>query len=166
MSTRATVLACSLAASFAILGCHRPQGAMMAYTGGSHTYFSTEKQPKTVRVIDLRTEEVLFSMDIPAGKQLTMDFVPGEGDDPVYTPDLMRYQVWDIGTETGTLQNSLTVPAAGSRRIDVFMRQGTEFAEASPERVLRADEVGDRPDWWTSEGGEMPEDPKGVSNYD
>jgi hypothetical protein len=165
MSTRATVLACSLAASIAIIGCHRPQGAMMAYTGGSHTYYSTEDQPKTVRITDVRTNEVIFSMDVPAGKQLTMDFVPGEGDDPVYTPDLMRYHVWDIGTETGVLENSLTVPAANSRRIDVFLREGPEYAEAPPQRMLRADEVGERPDWWTPEGGEMPEDRKGVDNY-
>jgi hypothetical protein len=31
--------------------------------------------------------------------------------------------------------------------------------------MLRTDEMEERPDWWTPEGGEMPEDRRGVDNY-
>jgi hypothetical protein len=106
-------------------------------------------------------------MDVPAGKQLTLDFVPDEGDDPVYTPDLMRYQVWDIGTSSGRLRNSLTVPTASSIRIDVHYRDGIEFSTAPPNRDLRTDELEDRPGWWTPEGGELPDEAEtGMTTYD
>jgi len=105
-------------------------------------------------------------VDIPAGRHLTIDFVAGAGDDPVYSPDLMRYEVFDQGTTWGALRNSMTVPTASSRRIDVTIRQGPEYITAVPDRELRTDELADRPDWWTPEGGEMPEDEKGLANYD
>jgi hypothetical protein len=165
MSIRTMLLAAALATALPF-GCHRPQGAMMSYTGGSYTYFSTEMAPKSVRLVDLRSEEVVFSMDIPVGKQLTIDFLEEKGDDPVYTPDLMRYEVWDIGTETGKLTNAMTVPGAHSRRIEISLRQGPEYVAAPAADALRTDELEDRPDWWTPEGGKMPEDMRGVENYD
>jgi hypothetical protein len=150
----------------ALSACHRPHGATMAYTGGSYTYYSYEMKPKTVRVVDLRTNEVVFSMDIPPGKQLTMDFVEGKGDDPIYTPDLLRYEVFDMGTTIGKLHNVMTVPSASNRRIDVYLREGPEYITVPPERALRTDEMEDRPDWWTPAGGELPDDQKGLKNYD
>ena len=138
----------------------------MPYTGGSHTYYSTETLPKTVRLVDVRTDEVVFSVDVPPGKQLTLDFVEGAGDDPVYSPDLLRYQIFDIGTTIGKLHNSLTIPAASSRRLDMFVRQGPEYVIAAPDRELRTDEIQDRPDWWTPSGGELPDDPKAMKSYD
>ena len=166
MSTRATILALGLAASALLAGCYRPQGAWMPSTGAAATYFSYEMAPKSIRIVDLRSEEVVFAMDIPPGKQLTFDFVEGEGDDPVYTPDLMRYEVFDQGTQTGKLTNAMSVPRGSDRRIDVLMRQGPEYMSAAPDRTLRTDELADRPEWWTPQGGELPDDPKGVSNYD
>ena len=166
MSTRLAMIALGLAASATLLGCHRPQGAFISYTGASQTYYSYELQPKTVRVVDLRTNEVIFSMDIPPGKQLSLDFVTGDGDDPVYTPDLMRYEVFDMGTSIGKLHNTMTVPAAANRRIDVTLRQGPEYVTMPPERTLRTDEMEDRPDWWTPAGGDLPENQKGLNNYD
>jgi hypothetical protein len=166
MSIRVTILALSLAASAILAGCYRPQGSLMPATGDAYTYFSTELYPKTVRILDTRDGEVVFAMDIPVGKQLTLDFVPGEGDDPTYTPDLMRYEVFDLGTETGKLTNAMSVPNASSRKIEVGLREGPEYAATPPDRALRTDELEDRPDWWTPEGGELPEDQKGVSNYD
>jgi len=137
-------------------GCHTPSGGWMPYTGGSSTYYSTETSPKTVTIVNLTTNEEVFSLDIPAGKQLTFDFVSEAGDDEVYRPDLMRYAVWDIGTTMGKLNRSLTVPNAASRRIDVAIRSGYEYAPAEPGRELRSDEISDRADWWTPQGGEMP----------
>jgi hypothetical protein len=138
-------------------GCHSPKGGMMPASWGTSTYYSTEISPKTITLIDIRTEEEIFVMDIPVGKQLTLDFREGMGDDPVYTPDLMRYQVFDIGTRVGRLRNSLTVPNAVSRRIDVEIRHGIEYAEAPQEEQLRTDELIDRPEWWTPAGGRLPD---------
>jgi hypothetical protein len=153
------------AALAALSGCHNPKGGVMPFTGGSTTYRSTEFSPKTATMIDLRTGETIFTLDIPPGQELTYDFKEGEGDDPVNTPDLMRYQVSPIGTKFGRLRNSMSVPNAASRRMDVVIRTGPEFAPQPPEAVLRADQVDDRPDWWTPAGGPMPEK-DGTGNYD
>ncbi len=59
----------------------------------------------------------------------------------------------------------MSVPGALSRRIEVEVRDGVEFVQASPDRELRTDELVDRPAWWTPEGGELPEDEHGTSNY-
>lgn len=165
MKTRVlTVLA--LAATSILAACHRPHGAMLSWTGGSYTYYSTETQPKSVRVVDQRTNEDVFAMDIPPGKQLTIQFEAGSGDDPVYTPDSMRYEVMDLGTETGKLSNMMSVPGADARRIVVDIRPGPEYVSPVPERMLRTDEVGDRPDWWSPRGGEIPANQRGIENYD
>ena len=70
MSNRPTLWAAALilglGAPALLSGCHGPAGAWMSYTGGSNTFESHELMPKTVKLIDLRTNEVIFSMDIPA----------------------------------------------------------------------------------------------------
>lgn len=146
-------------------GCYTPSGGLFPSGGGPLTYYSTETSPKTVKIIDMRSMEEVFVIDIPAGKQLVLDFDKGGGDDPVNTPDLLRYEVNDIGTTAGTLHNAMTVPNGASRRIDVYLRQAPEYAGGPPQRALRSDEVANRPDWWTPKGGPMPEN-KARNLYD
>jgi rhodanese-related sulfurtransferase len=147
-------------------GCYRPQGGLMPYTGAASTYISYETQQKSVQIIDVRSGDVVFSMDIPAGKQLTMDFVEDEGDDPVLSPDLLRYEIFDAGKKTGKLHNVMSVPPAHSRRIEVQVRTGIEYTKPASDRELRTDEVMDRPEWWTPAGGALEEDVRGLHNYD
>lgn len=139
-----------------ITGCHTPAGGIMPYTGGSNTYFSYETRPVTITIIDLRTNEEIFSMNVPPGKQLTFDFKEGLGDDPVYNPDLMRYEVFAMRTNSGKLRNSLTVPPANARRIDVSYRENYEYRDVTSDTQLRADQLMDRPEWWTPNGGPIP----------
>lgn len=139
-------------------GCHRPQGALVPYPGGSLTYYSTEDQPKSVTVVDTRSDEVVFAMDIPVGKQLSMNFQADAGDDPVERPDLMRYEIWDIGTRYGRLRNTVTVPNANSRRVDMYLRNAPEYAEYPDDHQYRTDDDEDRPDWWSERGGVKPDD--------
>ena len=145
------------AAVLAAAGCYTPEGGLMPYTGGPSTYYSTEQYPCTVTLVDTRTGEPFFTLEIPVGKQLSLDFKAGEGDDPVNTPDLMRYEVWPIGTSTGTLRNALTVPDQWSRRIDVDYRRGPEYVPKPAEEQLRIDSQ--HPGWWSPEGGSMPANP-------
>jgi hypothetical protein len=49
----------------------------------------------------------------------------------------------------------MTVPNGWSRRIDVTLRESSEYANPLSDRPLRVDEVNDQPDWWTAEGGAM-----------
>jgi len=127
MSRRVHTFAFAAIGALAIAGCHSPKGGWMPFTGGSHTYASYETRPATITILDLRTMDEIFTMNVPPGKQLTLDFKDGEGDDPVYNPDLMRYEVFDLGTETGKLRNTLNVPPANARRIDVTYRQDFEY---------------------------------------
>lgn len=119
------------------------------------TWNSTEHSPKTITIMDTRSGERVFLMEIPVGKKLVIDFEEGGGDDTVQTPDLMRWEVFNHDIGRGALNNAMTVPNATCRRIDVRMRPGTEYAQPEPDRTLRVDELQDRPDWWTPEGGEI-----------
>jgi hypothetical protein len=152
MLARSLIL--SVAAALILAGCYSPSGGLIKRRHAANTYYSTESKPATVTIVDTRTEEPFFTIEIPVGKQLTLDFQEGKGDDPDLTPDLMVYQIFDLGTSIGKLRNSVTVPNAYSRRIDVDYRPAPE--EAPPSH---------RPDWWTPEGGPRPED-KSKTLYD
>ncbi|HIB01819.1 MAG TPA: hypothetical protein EYO31_08165 [Phycisphaerales bacterium] len=119
------------------------------------TYQSSEEFPKTVTLIDTRSGERLFVMEVPVGKKLVIDFVTDSGDNTVLTPDLMSWEVFSSNVAYGPLSNSMTVPNRWSRRIDVTMRDSSEYANPIVDRPLRVDEVNDQPDWWTAEGGNM-----------
>lgn len=123
-SAKATTL--MAAAAMVLAGCYLPGGGLFNYTGAPATYYSTEHLPKTVTLVDTCTDEAIFSIEIPPGKQLTVDFVEGGGEDRVHTPDLMRYEIFDVGTTFGRLSSSLSVPNAECRRLDVDFREGPE----------------------------------------
>lgn len=145
-----------LAASATLVGCYSPSGGIYPRSGGGYTYISSEMRPVTIVVIDTRTEQPFFKLDIPPGKQLTMNFIEGQGDDPVERPDRMIYSIWDAGTQTGRLTNQLTCPPTGCRRIEYAIRTSPEWRE---EPASFVDEVGGdktKPAWWTPQGGELP----------
>jgi hypothetical protein len=152
--------AASLVLIPALGGCYGPRGAVMPYTGNGYTYVSSEMKPVTITIYDTRTEEPFFKLDIPPGKQLTMNFLEGKGDDPVERPDRMVYAILDAGTSTGRLTNQLTCPPTGCRRIDYQIRSGTEWREEPPEYTNRIDAMKDKPAWWTPQGGELPKEKK------
>jgi len=145
------------------------------YTPGGNPFFngpdsaatwqSTEEFPKTVTLIDTRSGERLFVMEVPVGKKLVIDFVKDSGDNEVLTPDLMMWEVFPSSVSYGPLSNSMTVPNGWSRRIDVTLRESSEYANPVHDRPLRVDEVNDQPDWWTSEGGEI-EGSSPLNGYD
>ena len=124
------------------------------------TYDSTEEFPKTITVIDTRSGERIFVLEIPVGKKLVVDFIEGAGDNTVLTPDLMSWEVFPSSVYYGPLSNSLTVPNRWARRLDVTIRDSSEYASPLSDRPLRVDEINDQPDWWTPEGGNItPSDP-------
>jgi hypothetical protein len=145
------------------------------YTPGGNPFFdgphsattweSTEEVPKTITLIDTRSGERIFVMEIPVGRQLVIHFIEDMGDNEVLTPDLMAWDVFPAGTGYGPLTNALTIPNRWSRRIDVAIRPSSEYASPLTDRPLSVDEINDQPDWWTPEGGELEiSDP--VDGYD
>lgn len=158
-ATRMLFTAVGLSAVVSLTACHTPGGGLFASADGPSTIISTETMQKSISMVDLRSGEVFFAMDIPPGKQLVWQFHKGEGDDPVYTPDLMHFEVQEAGDKFGKLRNTMTVPGASSRRSDVTVKQVVQYQAPSNEQAaLRSDQAADRPDWWTPRGGAMPED--------
>lgn len=147
-----------LVVATSVVGCQMYTPGGNPFTNGpdsAATYQSTEEFPKTVTLTDTRSGERLFVMEVPVGKKLVIDFVADSGDNPVLTPDLMAWEVFPSDVAYGPLTNSMTVPNRWSRRIDLTLRESSEYANPVADRPLRVDEVNDQPDWWTAEGGEI-----------
>jgi hypothetical protein len=135
-----------LAATLTLAGCYSPGGGLYPASGNGYTYISSEMRPVTITLFDTRTEEPFFKLEIPAGKQLTLNFLEGKGDDPVLRPDRMVYSVWATGTSTGRLTNQLAKnrqssrtasmrspesPPGGPRRADRFRLRRSFTTDAS-----------------------------------
>jgi len=93
----------------------------------AHTYISTTWSPKTVQLIDTRSGEVMWEYELAVGKQLTVRFYADKEPDNAYTPDLMRWEVWDQPTSGGKLSNSMPVPPSTARRLEWFERDKPEM---------------------------------------
>lgn len=157
-SVRNVLVAALLPLAFA--GCYSPGGGLFKRSGGGYTYISTEMRPVTITVVDTRTEQPFYKLEIPPGKQLTMNFLEGKGDDPVLRPDRMVYSIFDAGKSTGRLTNQLTCPPAACRRIDYTIRPAPEYRDEPPEFIDRVDGYGGKPPWWTPAGGPLPPETK------
>lgn len=131
---RRTPFLLTLAAAFLVAG-----GCGLAYRpyydeGGSgasideFTYVSRPHSPKTVTLVDTRTGETLWTTDVPVGKQLVIRFYKDEAPDNAYTPDMMRWGVFEAGQRWGRKGNEMLVPPTHSRRIDLDVRPEPEFA--------------------------------------
>jgi len=153
------VLAACLSTTF-LAGCYSPAGGYYPRSNSTFTYISTPSTPVTVTVLDVRSNEAFFRMEVPVGKQLTFHFVSGGGDEPVYRPDHMQWELFDAGTTIGSLTNRVSCPPANSRRIDLAYRPSLEYAPEPPETDLRVDRPEERPEWWTEKGGPAPKKTK------
>ncbi len=90
------------------------------------TYASTSWLPQTVNVIDTRTGETIWSIDVPVGQQVVVDFNAGGGDNEYY-PDTMRWALFEAGTGNGRLRNSIAVPPVDARLIEPTLRPAPEW---------------------------------------
>lgn len=124
----ATILA-SLALS---AGCYHEGGPLRSID--RFTYVSTSWQPKTVTLIDTRTGESMWSVDIPVGQQLVIDFdTSKDADNTQWLPDEAK---WDLMPDTrrhGTLHNKMKVPPRHARRLDVSLRPVPEMPSGAPQ---------------------------------
>jgi len=138
-------------------GCYSPGGGLFAGSNSPFTYISTAEYPKTFVLVNTKTGENIFEMDIPVGKGLVVKFLQGQGDEPAATPDLMKYGVFSAKDMNGMLSSSMTVPGPYSRRIDIFLTTGETYTAPDENRPIRTDTKEDRPSGWTSDGGPSDE---------
>ena len=119
----------ALALGLSLGGCgYKPGGNSISQD--EFTYISEPFLPITLQLIDTRTGEVFWEYEIPVGKQLTFRFFPNKEPKNAYTPDLMRWELFDKPTGHGGLRNTMLVPPSTARRVDYFTRETPEFAPA------------------------------------
>ena len=133
----AVLVAVTLGAATAcamLAGCWDPKyGGSLVSEGGvaasvdNHVFVSRSNQPWTVTVRDTRTGQAFWSIDVPVGKKLAIQFVQGGGTESQYTPDLMKWALMEESASTSNLSNSLPVPASDSRRIEPTLRAVPEL---------------------------------------
>jgi hypothetical protein len=102
-------------------------------------YVSTPWQPKTVSVIDTVSGETVWSVDVPVGQRLAMQFrenrrgSTGEAVDPS-RPDVLQWELMPASREHGELHNQIAVPASHTRRVEMKLRPTPE----APGAIARA----------------------------
>ncbi len=137
------LLAAFALSTLAASGCYREGGNL--WSNDTHVYVSTSWQPKTISLVDTRTEEIVWSIDIPVDQQLVVSFESGGGKGDV-TPDRMEYGIMNAGKWSGGLSESISVPDVGSRRLDMSLRAAPEMPGlASTDRSNRPAESPARP---------------------
>jgi hypothetical protein len=128
------------------VACHSPGGPL--YSADKFTYVSTEFQPWTVTVIDTRTGEAFWSVDVPVGEQLVVQFSRGTGPNE-HRPDEIVWELMPAGRWFGALNNRQPCPPSGARRLDPTLRAapempgspvpGSPFDATEPRPVRRAE---------------------------
>ena len=133
-AARTAALLASAALSLATLsGCN--WGAWgMASSDGRFNYTSTIHTPYTVTLVDTSTGDVIWTYEVPVGKTISIRFLEGY-DAEATGKDTMKWDVFPAKRIGSTLSNSMPVPAASSRILKVYLREGPE---AFPESATAA----------------------------
>ena len=98
------------------------------------TYVSTIDYPYTISLIDLSTRQPIWSVDVPVGKELVVRFVDDFNAANKDRPSLMRWRIFDAGTDSGELTHIMPVPDSTSRLLQATIRKGGE-SMARPENA-------------------------------
>lgn len=131
LAARASLAALALCAGL-LGGCYTEGGGQMSMD--RFTYVSTPSQPKTITLVDTRTFESIWSIDVPVGQQVALQFMKNpknrEGIPPdPYRPDLMRWSLMKAYDMGGDLDNSIAVPPSYSRRLEMKLRPSPEMPD-------------------------------------
>ncbi|MEM0982871.1 MAG: biopolymer transporter ExbD [Planctomycetota bacterium] len=134
-----TLVAATLAA---LAGCANEGGLAMSLD--RFVYKSTEFQPKTVIVRDVRDQSELWSLDIPVGSRVTIWFNDNVYDDPIL-PARMRWDLYPRLSDRDRQESyEVRVPGEGSRRLEMVIRDGPELP-ADPVEALAVQPTGELP---------------------
>jgi len=106
------------------------------YSADEHVYVSTAWRPWTVTLIDTRTGEAVWSVDVPVGQQLAIKFRGGGPSDEL--PDMMDWGLMNAGRWYGAKKNRLPVPGADARLLKPTMRPTPEMPGAVLTRAPEA----------------------------
>lgn len=115
----------ALAVAVSMAGCmympgYRPGGSQASRD--QFTYASTVDNPQTVTLMNSVTNQRLWSIDVPIGKQLVIWFYDEQKTGDPQNPSVMRWEIMNLGHLGGDLDNAMPVPAAGVRMVRVDRR--------------------------------------------
>lgn len=123
---RTTIATLTLAlTTLALGGCHYEGGPR--YSADRYTYVSRTWSPKTVSLVDTRTGETTWSVDVPVGEQLVVGFSKGTGPNEL-RPDEIVWGLMPGGQRFGTRDNRQPCPPRHARRLDMTLRPAPEMA--------------------------------------
>jgi len=109
-------------------GCvtHHPGGNQRS--DDQFTYVSTAFLPVNITLVDTRTSESFWSVEVPVGEKLVIQFFKDRAKQAsANTPDLLRWEMYDAKRNISPLRNAMAVPPADLVRIDVSYREGPEY---------------------------------------
>lgn len=110
-------------------GCWTPGGWN---SDDSRVFQSAEYLPQTVSLVDTRTQQVVWTYDVPVGRQLVTRFVSPSSsqrvEDPAF-PDTLMWDDWESGQMFGNPNRQQKVPPRTARRWEVSLRPGPEAAK-------------------------------------
>lgn len=94
-----------------------------------YNYPSTATMPQTVVLRDLRTDQVLYTWEIPVDQKLFVRFLEGTGDATKGTPDQCEWLFYGITESAPPWEHRqrFNVPPSNSRRLDLFLRPSPEL---------------------------------------
>jgi hypothetical protein len=119
------VLTALLPSCVVLSGCsYSPGGA--GVSNDVFTYPSSAHLPQTITVLDTRTDEQLLVVEIPVGQQLVLSFY--NMNDEADGFGTLRWGVMPAGKPYGGLTNTMRVPPASARRVDVSVRRSPEYS--------------------------------------
>jgi hypothetical protein len=126
---KAVIVAGAVATTSLVLGgCYSEGG--LGWSEDQFVYVSHEYQPWSVTLIDLRTGQEIWAIDVPVGQQLVVHFLPNDGakqGESGFTPDSMEWALMKKGTEFGPLPNKIAVPGKESRKLVGNLRATPEL---------------------------------------
>lgn len=109
-------------------GCYFAGGP--GWSADRFTYPSDSWRPQTVSLVDTRTGETLWSVDVPVGQQLVVGFYADRNEDDPMMPDEMQWRIMKAGKRFGPLHNRMPCPPRDARLVEVTMREAPELPGA------------------------------------
>jgi hypothetical protein len=107
-----------------LAGCQNEGGGYASLD--RYVYVSRAWEPKTITLIDTRTGESLWSVDIPVGRELYLGFSKGTGPNE-YKPDEVIWEMRENGKRFGSSDNRMPCPPRDARRVDMTLRSKPEM---------------------------------------
>ncbi|RMH13273.1 MAG: hypothetical protein D6695_04580, partial [Planctomycetota bacterium] len=104
---------------------YTPGGVLMSID--RFTYVSTPYELYTIDLVDVRTGETIWTLDLPVGQRVTLQFYKNKSEGYADYPDVMRWEIQGADDLDGILRSQISVPDRWSRRLDVSLREPPGF---------------------------------------